>query len=278
MKKKISILGCGWLGLPLAERLVEKGNSVKGSTTSVEKIPVLKKKAIAPYLLKFDAARNYQIKKEEEDFFNCDILIINIPPKVRTLGDLDHPKQIDSIIDYIKKHKIRKVVYVSATSVYPSNCEIVDENTPISISDTGNTALFEAERRFWSEEAFESIVLRCGGLLGYDRIPGRYYVGRTISTGNTPVNYIHRDDVIRIIELVVDKKFSGRLYNLVAPVHPSRKEVFSKNAKDFGFEAPVFIDNPEQSEKKKLILGRRVMEELAYQFLFPDPLDFYFTP
>ena len=36
---QVSILGCGWLGLPLAKSLIEKGFSVNGSTTSVEKIP-----------------------------------------------------------------------------------------------------------------------------------------------------------------------------------------------------------------------------------------------
>ena len=38
---KISILGCGWLGLPLAKAIVENGFSVKGSTTSSEKIATL---------------------------------------------------------------------------------------------------------------------------------------------------------------------------------------------------------------------------------------------
>ncbi|MEZ7854793.1 MAG: SDR family NAD(P)-dependent oxidoreductase, partial [Cyclobacteriaceae bacterium] len=30
----ISILGCGWLGLPLARQLVQQGHQIKGSTTS----------------------------------------------------------------------------------------------------------------------------------------------------------------------------------------------------------------------------------------------------
>jgi UDP-N-acetyl-D-mannosaminuronate dehydrogenase len=31
--KQISILGCGWLGLPLAKALLQKGFSVHGSKT-----------------------------------------------------------------------------------------------------------------------------------------------------------------------------------------------------------------------------------------------------
>ena len=51
MMTQISILGCGWLGFPLAKALVSKGFSVKGSTTSDEKIAVLKNAGIEPFLI-----------------------------------------------------------------------------------------------------------------------------------------------------------------------------------------------------------------------------------
>ena len=38
---KIAIIGCGWLGLPLAKKLIKENFIVKGSTTSKEKISVL---------------------------------------------------------------------------------------------------------------------------------------------------------------------------------------------------------------------------------------------
>jgi 3-hydroxyisobutyrate dehydrogenase-like beta-hydroxyacid dehydrogenase len=48
---KISILGCGWLGLPLAKVLVKNGFSVKGSTTTQDKILVLKQLGVDPFLI-----------------------------------------------------------------------------------------------------------------------------------------------------------------------------------------------------------------------------------
>ena len=48
---KISILGCGWLGFPLAKALLSKGFSVKGSTTSIEKLAVLENVGIVPFLI-----------------------------------------------------------------------------------------------------------------------------------------------------------------------------------------------------------------------------------
>ena len=38
MNQRISILGCGWLGLPLAVELISKGYKVNGSTTSMTKV------------------------------------------------------------------------------------------------------------------------------------------------------------------------------------------------------------------------------------------------
>ena len=42
----ISVLGCGWLGLPLAQRLVNQGYLVKGSSTRQSLIVELKKSNI----------------------------------------------------------------------------------------------------------------------------------------------------------------------------------------------------------------------------------------
>ena len=48
---KIAIIGCGWLGLPLAKKLIKENFIVKGSTTSKEKISVLKTEKIEPFLI-----------------------------------------------------------------------------------------------------------------------------------------------------------------------------------------------------------------------------------
>ena len=53
LQKQISILGCGWLGLPLAEQFLERGYIVKGSTTSVANHGLLKSKNIIPYSYNF---------------------------------------------------------------------------------------------------------------------------------------------------------------------------------------------------------------------------------
>ena len=48
---KIAIIGCGWLGLPLAKKLIKENFIVKGSTASKEKISILKTEKIEPFLI-----------------------------------------------------------------------------------------------------------------------------------------------------------------------------------------------------------------------------------
>ena len=48
---RISILGCGWLGLPLGKYLLQKGHLIKGSTTDKDKMETLKASGIQPFLL-----------------------------------------------------------------------------------------------------------------------------------------------------------------------------------------------------------------------------------
>ena len=76
MNKQISIIGCGWLGLPLAKELIKDTYIVKGSTTTTNKLSALKAVNIEPYIIEFTKdGINGDIK-------NClsgsDILILNV--------------------------------------------------------------------------------------------------------------------------------------------------------------------------------------------------------
>ena len=77
---KISILGCGWLGFPLAKALIENGFSVKGSTTSTDKLTALENAGITPFLIEIGEKR---INGDVDQFLDqSQILIINIPKSI----------------------------------------------------------------------------------------------------------------------------------------------------------------------------------------------------
>ena len=84
--RSISILGCGWLGFALAQKFVQLGFLVRGSTTSDDKIEELKKNKILPYLIEIPQASSFLISKQNQSFFDSNILFLNIPFK-RNLKD-----------------------------------------------------------------------------------------------------------------------------------------------------------------------------------------------
>jgi nucleoside-diphosphate-sugar epimerase len=135
--KQISILGCGWLGLPLAKALIEKGFSVKGSTTSNTKLSVIEKLGIQPFLI---ALSEDKTEGDLDGFLeNSKILIIDIPPKLRGSGTdpstalrKTFVEKIKNIIPHIEKSAVEKVLFISSTSVYAEDNSIITENSPLN--------------------------------------------------------------------------------------------------------------------------------------------------
>ena len=51
-KKIIGILGCGWLGLPLAKQLLKEGYIVRGSTTQASKLDKIKRTGASAFIVR----------------------------------------------------------------------------------------------------------------------------------------------------------------------------------------------------------------------------------
>jgi nucleoside-diphosphate-sugar epimerase len=273
--KTVSILGCGWLGFPLAEQFLEDGYIVKGSTTSPEKLPIFWKRGIKPYELRFNPEPEGD---DLADFLETDFLIIDIPPKAGKQGDNFHPQQIQSVADALQKTggQIPHTIYVSSTSIYPDlNREVVEEDV-VMPDQSASPAFVEAEQIILG--LGNSTVLRFGGLLGYNRIPGRYVAGKKdLTTGSIPVNYIHRDDGVGIIRAILNNPQPGQTFNVVSPEHPTREAVYRKNCDDFGYETPTFAEPPEPAAFK-IISPEKLTKTIGYTFQYADPLAFYYAP
>ncbi len=262
---KISILGCGWLGLPLGKYLVENGQSVKGSTTSESKLALLSEIGIEPFLLKF----SHQIEGNNiNHFLNSEILIICIPPRAGKYGADFHVQQIESLLKYLPSSKVKSIIYTSSTSVYPDlNRDVTEEDEVME-----NHALIKVESLL-IQLPQNVTILRCGGLMGEERIPAKYFAGKTINTGKIPVNYVHQEDVIQIITMILEKGFWNETFNVVSPEHPIREEIYLKNCEEFGFEKPNF-EVPAEEIPFKIISPQKLILRTMYKFIFANPLNF----
>jgi nucleoside-diphosphate-sugar epimerase len=262
---KISILGCGWLGLPLGKYLAENGHSVKGSTTSESKTTMLSAVGIEPFLLKFSP----QIDGNNiNNFLNSEVLIICIPPRAGKYGADFHVQQIESLLEYLPASTIKSIIYTSSTSVYPDlNREVTEEDEIIE-----NHALIKVENLL-KNLSQNVTILRCGGLMGGERIPAKYFAGKTINTGKIPVNYVHQEDVIQIITMILEQGFWNETFNVVSPIHPIRKEIYLKNCEELGFQKPIFEESLEEIQFK-IISPQKLIQRTGYKFIYDNPLNF----
>ncbi len=268
--KTISILGCGWLGLPLGEHLAGMGFVVKGSTTSLENYDVLKLKGIFPFQIKVSDTEI--ISDNLNGFLNSDILIINFPPKRREDIEAYHKEQFKQLIPELNKSTIRHVLFVSSSSVYPDlNREVFENDTAMPTKPSGKALKF-VEDLLISQPNFTTTIVRFSGLIGYDRMPGRFLAGKTnVENGDAPINVIHQDDCIELITQIIQQNVWGEIFNASADYHPTRKEFYTLAAAKIGLKIPIFI--PEKETIFKIINSDKIKKRLGYSFKYPNPLD-----
>ena len=266
--KSISILGCGWLGFPLAQRLLAHEFLVKGSTRTESKLRKLTEAGIKGYRIALEP----ELKGANvNDFFNTEILVVNFPPERRS-NLLDyHTRQIQHLISFLQQSTVKKVLFVSSTSVYPNvNREVTEEDVLTPKKESG-AALLKAEAMLQQEKKFTSTVLRFAGLYGPDRKPGRFLAGKeNMDNGMAPVNLIHLEDCVNIIVEIIRQEKWGEVYNACSDQHPTRAEFYPVAARKMGLPAPTF--RSEETSSFKVISNRKVKADLNYQFIYPDPL------
>ena len=180
--------------------------------------------------------RDYQSKKQSLQ--NCKSIVISIP----TRGD--YLDSLNSLLKLVGKDV--QVVLYSSISFY-KNRELVVNGKKLVKSLAPNAT-----------------ILRLGGLMGYDRVAGKYTAGKTIKDSIS--NYIHRDDVVAITKLIIEQNIQNRTLNLVAPKQALKSKIFTQNSKEFGFEKTVFIGF---EENIPLVL------DLNYTFLEESVIEFW---
>jgi nucleoside-diphosphate-sugar epimerase len=249
----ISILGSGWLGLPLASRFVAQGYQLKISTRSSGRLSTLVALPAEASII--------DISKPLDDidaFLQSDTLVVNITSK-----DIDG---FERLVRKIEASTIQSVLFVSSTSVYPVDCKVVSEAVG---EESPDHPLVIIENLFRQSGQFQTTIVRFAGLIGGSRHPGRFFRGgKLVKHPDANVNLIHRDDCINILDKIVANDLWGETFNACADTHPSKREFYTQAAKMAGAPLPEFEDSDDRSFK--IIDNRKLKRVLGYEFLYPD--------
>ncbi len=192
----------------------------------------------------FCLSRNIKVN-DEMKMYDSDILVIAIPPRNNYLEVLD---------ETLKKVDARtQVILLSSISFYD-----------------GRSLVVEAEGLVQKLHV-DVVILRLGGLMGYERIAGKYTAGKVLAS-DSGTNYIHRDDVLGIIESIIDQNIRSETFDVVAPLQSRKKKVFTKNAKRFGFKETKFLH---EDGKGKILSPTKICDMLGYIFKKEDVEKFW---
>lgn len=251
---KISILGSGWLGLPLANDLITHGHTINLSTRSVDKIATFANGLFSPYLIDID-----KLLDNINVFLSADLLIINITSK--------NSDSFAQLIKHIEQSTIKTVLFVSSSSVYQSVRGVVEEDNGL---ESTHSTLYQIEQMFTSNSHFETTILRLSGLIGYSRHPGNFFKnGKVVQQPDAPVNLIHRDDCIGIINAIIKQKAWGEIFNGCASTHPTKRKFYSHARYLLNLSEPEY-DRESDRNTHKIVSNKKSIEQLNYQYQYPD--------
>ncbi len=245
----IGITGCGWLGMPLAQSFVQQAHHVVGTTTTPTKLKHLQAQGISAQLFDFD---DYSFLK------GLDILVFNIPP-------LAHGKKIEALIPHLPNQT--RLLFISSTSVYAAQEEIVTEETILNPQSLSGKILQESEFFLRRELKDRLTILRLAGLVGPGRHPGNFVAGKTLNSPHAPINLIHQQDCLSIIHEIFRQRSWGEVFNAVCDEHTSKQEFYTLMCQLKRTSPPTFT---QQHEAFKIISNEKLKKQLSYQFLVPN--------
>lgn len=267
MNTKVGVLGCGWLGFPLALAMMEKDYTVRGATRSEKQWERIGQSAVSPFLVE---AKEDEVIGALDFFKGLDVLIISLPPGIRKNPKRNFIKVINTLIETVCSEAIHRVIFISSTAVYGNqNGPITEDIAAQPITESGKQ-LLECEKRLLSAPGFNTLILRFGGLIGAGRHPV-YNVSAKKSIPNPEglINFIHLNDCIGMIQRVLSTSITTGVYNGVSPYHPTRKEYYTEMAKRAEITLPSFSKT---SPLIREVSPQKFQNDFNYTFLVENLL------
>lgn len=234
--KRVHIIGLGWLGLPLALRLKSLGYVVSGTTSKLERRESLINTGGLAYT---DHLEKVQPPPH--------VVVCTLPPPKDEATTALH-KSIAALI--LQWNAI--CFYTSSISVYPDLDKIITEEEALSSS-----SIYELEQLYLRANP-KTVILRLGGLFGFERHPAKYLSGRTnVEKPNAPINLVSGDQVISVLEKLIEKNIQEGIYNVVDENHPTRKDYYSAVCRNMFLPEPHFDLTDER--KGKVVSSEKLM-------------------
>lgn len=262
--KTIGVLGCGWLGAPLAEKLIADGYTVKGTVRSNEKKQTLKNSI--PELFVVHVTEK-GVTGDTCFFDDLDVLVIAIPPGLRKAKPENFVQKMSHVMAEVINNNVKHVMYVSTTAVFPNDNRTYDESSIPIPFDAKSEQLIAVEKLFLDSDISSSII-RMGGLVNKSRHPITMLAKRgVIKNPDAPVNLIHQKDAIGIITSIIYDDCWGFVFHGVAPLEVSKRAYYAAESQRRGL---TLCFDEANDTKGKRVTSKNTILRLKYIYQNPD--------
>lgn len=212
------IMGCGFLGRPLAKQLVALGKTVHGSTRSTDHAIDLAAMGVHPALLSVTQKLTFAALTPLLDGRPLDVIYL-IPPGKPDQHTSPHDIVIGGITNTLaslRRANVRRAILVSSTAVYgspqtdtesnaqpqtPATRITVTPQTPATPDNPRARLLLQGED-LWRQAGGQYHILRLCGLYGPRRIVGLSAIQQGAPIAGNPdalLNLIHVDDAVSLL-------------------------------------------------------------------------------
>jgi nucleoside-diphosphate-sugar epimerase len=271
------VIGCGYVGEPLAKRLVELGHEVWGVRRTAEAAEKLAAHGIKPFAADISQPGALDGLPGAFDW------VVNLVSSDK--GGPEEYRQVylngnRNILDWIRARPVKKFVYTSSTSVYAQNDgSAVKESSPAEPQTETSQILVQAEKLLIeAAPAIPSVVLRVAGIYGPER--GHLFKqylrneAKIPGTGARIINMIYRDDLVEAIVAALKNGRAGEIYNVVDDEPVSLLHFYRWLSETLGKWMPPFVAEEDAGERKRAVTSKKVQNrrmkiELGVQLKYP---------
>ncbi|HRI28485.1 MAG TPA: SDR family NAD(P)-dependent oxidoreductase, partial [Chitinophagales bacterium] len=209
---------------------------------------------------------------------DSELLVVNIPPGRRNPDvEKHHSAQMRYLYEVVRKSGIKRVIFVSSTSVYaPLGRLVTEAYTALNTPDTASGRVLRKVEQLWlqNDNPFTTTILRMAGLVGGNRHPVKYLAGKTnLPNADAPVNLVHLHDCLAAVTLVLNNPPRSTVYNICADEHPTRQQFYTFAARKLGLEPPQFLST--KSAGFNIIDNSLFKSDYHYHYRYPSPMLFY---
>lgn len=268
--ERIAIIGCGYVGLSLGERLLREGGGsrgrreVIGTTTTPGRVREIRAAGLQAEIL--ELAEEGRVR---DLLRGCRAAYLLVAPGSRSRGYREvYLEGLEHFLRAVGDTGVERVIYTSSSSVYgQDDGSWVDETSPLEPRAEGGKTLLEAERtllRGAGERGLSATVLRLSGIHGPGRGPQNFLdrvAGQERADGDAYLNLVHRHDIVTALEALLRIPHAGVL-NLNDDHPIPRREYYDRLLADAGLPPIRWVaaDGPPS-------LGKRVRNTLAKKTL-----------